>query len=252
MTFWVAGAAVVSAGIGAYSSNKAAKGMQGAADSATALQQGIYNDTVDRNQPYVQGGTTAFNALLGRLGLAGADGSAASGYGSLGHVPTAEEVMAQPGYEFGRSQGEAGVNRLLNARGMSYSGAQGKALSQFNNNYATGQYQTAYDNLLRGNQQTYNQLSGLATFGQNSANNTATAGAQFGTQAGENNMFGAAAQGSNALAQGNIWGSAINQGASAYKNRPVQSPNVTNWNSGTGGVGSSGPWGGSVSDPWYG
>lgn len=251
MTFWVAGAALVVGGIGAASSNNAAKAQQGSADAATALQQGIYEDTVQRNQPFVQGGTTAYNALLGRLGLAGADGSAASGYGSF-KTPTAEEVMAQPGYQFGLDQGQNALNRQLNARGMSYSGAQLKAANMFGSNYGTQQYQNAFNNLQSSNQQAYNQLMGAAGMGQASANNTAAAGQQFGAQAGQNMIGAGNAQAANSLAQGNIWGSAINQGVSAYRNRPAESPNVANWNSGTGGSGSSGVWGGSVSDPWYG
>ncbi len=246
-----AAASVVGGAISANGAKSAANKQAGAADAATRLQQGIYEDTVQRNQPFVQGGATAYNALLGRLGLAGADGSAGSGYGSF-RTPTAEEVLAQPGYEFGRSQGENALNRQLNARGMSYSGAQLKAANMFGNNYATGQYQNAFNNMQSSNQQAYNQLMGAAGLGQASANNTASAGQQFGAQAGGNMMGAANAQGAASIASGNAWGNALNQGVSAYKNRPTESPNATNWNSGTGGAGSSGPWGGSASEPWYG
>jgi hypothetical protein len=221
MSVWVAGATVVAGVAGAAISSNGAKNaantQAGAANAATALQQGIYNDTVQRNQPYVQGGQTAFNALLGRLGLAGADGSAASGYGSF-KTPTAEEVMAQPGYQFGLEQGQNALNRQLNARGMSYSGAQLKAANMFGNNYATGQYQNAFNNLQSSNQQAYTQLMGAAGLGQASANNTASAGQQFGAQAGQNMTGAANAQGAAQIASGNAWGNVLNQGVSAYKN----------------------------------
>ena len=216
----VAGAAVgvVGGAINANSAKGAADKQSSAANASTALQQGIYEDTVQRNQPFVQGGTTAFNALLGRLGLAGADGSAASGYGTLGRMPTAEEVMATPGYQFGMDQGQNALNRQLNARGMSYSGAQLKAANMFGNNYATTQYNNAFNNLQNSNNQAFNQLAQVANLGQNSANNSASAGANFGIQAG-NNMQGAAnAQGAAQIAGGNAWGNALNQGFSAYKN----------------------------------
>ncbi len=246
MTFWVAGAALVVGGIGAASSNSAANKQKSSADGATALQQGIYEDTVNRNDPFVKGGTTAYNALLGRLGLAGADGTAASGYGTLGHMPTAEEVMATPGYQFGLDQGQNALNRQLNARGMSYSGEQLKRASMFGNNYATGQYQNAFNNLQSSNQQQYNQLMGAAGLGQASANNTASAGQQFGTQAGQNMIGAGNAQAANSLAQGNIWGSAINQGVSAYRNMPTSGGNSGSWGStggGSGGWGSGDAWG---------
>ncbi len=257
---WVAVASVagsvVGGAISSSGSKKAADAQSKAADASTALQRGIYEETVQRNAPFVQGGTTAYNALLGRLGLAGADGSAASGYGSF-RTPTAEEVMARPDYQFGLDQGQNALNRQLNARGMSYSGAQLKAASMFGNNYATGQYQNAFNNMQSSNQQAYNQLMGAAGMGQAAANNTASAGQQFGTQAGANMQGGANAQAANSLAQGNIWGNVINQGVSAYtgyKGGGGSSGGGSGsaWNSGTGGAGSSGSWGGSVSEPWYG
>lgn len=251
-----AAAAVIGGAISADSARSAANKQSDAANNATALQQGIYNDTVQRNAPFVSGGQSAFNALLGRLGLAGADGSAASGYGSLGHVPTAAEVMATPGYQFGLTQGQNQLDRLMNARGMSYSGAQLKAAQRYGTDYATTKYDNAFNNLQSGNQQVYNQLMGVSGLGQQSANNTSAYGSQFGTQAGNNMMGAANAQGAAQIANGNAWTNALNQGVSAYQTQQAQPTNTfgssTGWNSGTGGAGSSGTWGGSVSDPWYG
>jgi hypothetical protein len=250
----VAGAGVAGAAISSGSAKSAAGAQSDAAGAATALQQQQYDQTVARNAPFTTGGTSAFNALLGRLGLAGSDGTAASGYGSLGHVPTAEEVMATPGYQFGLDQGQNALNRQLNARGMSYSGAQGKALARYGTDYATTKYNDAFNNLQSGNQQVYNQLMGAAGLGQQSANNTSAYGNQFATQAGNNMMGAANAQGAATIASGNAWGNALNQGVSAYKNyqAPTAQPDYTNWNSGTGGSGSTGAWGGSAAEPWYG
>ncbi len=236
---WAVAAAAVGGLIQSDSSRRAANTQADASREANALQADQYGQTVARNEPFVSGGTNAFRTLLARLNS-----------GEFGRVPTAQDVMSEPGYEFGRDQGMRGLNRQLNARGLSYSGAQLKAASKFNNDYASGQYGNAFNRLQGANQQNYNHLMGAAGMGQASANNTASAGQQFANQAG-NNLTGAAnAQAANSLAQGNIWGNVINQGVSAYNNRPAQSSNA--WNSGTGGSGSSGVWGGSVSDPWYG
>lgn len=211
----VAGAAVgvVGGAINANSAKKAANGQSGAADSATALQQGIYNDTVQRNAPFVQGGTAAYNALLGRLGLGGSGGP-----NTLGQVPTAADVMATPGYQFGLDQGQNALSHQLNAHGMTNSGAQIKAAARYGTDYATTQYNNSLKNLQDNNQQVFNQLSQTAQIGQSSANNTASNGQAFGTQAGNNMMAGANAQGAATIATGNAYTNALNQGVSAYKN----------------------------------
>lgn len=213
---WVAAAGAVAGVAGAAISSNAAKSAAGkqtdAANASTAMQQGIYNDTVQRNAPFVQGGTAAYNALLGRLGLGGSGGP-----NTLGQVPTAADVMATPGYQFGLDQGQNALGRQLNARGMTNSGAQIKAAARYGTDYATTKYDNAFNNMQGANQQVYNQLTGAAGMGQASANNTASAGQQFGAQAG-NNMQGAAnAQGAAGIASGNAWANALNQGVSAYK-----------------------------------
>jgi hypothetical protein len=210
-------AAAIGGAISADSSRKAAHTQQDAARDSNTLLQDQYNQTVERNKPFVAGGTTAFNSLLDRLGLSG--NTDAAGYNSFGKVPTASDVMAEPGYAFGRDQGQLGLDRKLNAHGMSYGGAALAAASKYNNDYATGQYGNAFNRLQSGNQQVYNQLSGVAGMGQQSANNMSAYGAQNAAQQGSNLQGGANASAANSLAQGNAWTNALNQGVSAYKNQ---------------------------------
>lgn len=276
MTFWVAGAAVVGSvangAMQSHAAGKAADAQQAAADASNNLSRQQYDQTVARNAPFVSGGTTSFNALLDRLGLSGNAG--AQGFGTLGQnnqfsyqpggnygdltagfkAPTAEQVMAEPGYEFARQQGEQAIQRQLNAKGMRYSGAEGKALARFGNDYASGQYANAFGRLGQANaqdfgqrstafgqnmaaqgqgygqalnafnanqgaqQQQYNQLSGVANTGQQAANNTSAYGSQYASTAGQNLQGAANAQGAAAIGQANAWGNALNQGISAFKN----------------------------------
>lgn len=229
MPWAVAGAAVVGAAGSAYSANKAAGAQKGAADASNALQQQQYSDTVARNQPFVQGGTSAYNALLGRLGLAGSSDTT-PGYGSLGKVPTSADVMATPGYQFGLDQGQQSLDRRITASGMNGSGAALKAAARYGTDYATTKYDDAFNNLQSSNQQAYNQLAGAAGMGQASANNTAAAGQQFATQSGNNLQGAANAQGAADIASGNALTGLVNQGASIYKG--INSPSF----SGSGGA----------------
>lgn len=239
MPWGVAATAIIGGAIQSDSSRRAANTQKDAANAANQLSQDQYNQTVARNQPFMQAGQTGLNALLDRLGISGNTG--ATGYGQFGHMPTAEEVMGSPGYQFGLDQGMNVLNRQLNARGMSYSGAQGKALAQFGTNYATSKYNDAYNRLMDSNRFQQGSLNNLATLGQSAANNTSAAGTQYATQAGNNLMGAGNAQAANALAQGNIWQGAINQGVSAYQNRtPSTAGSSGSWGSTGGG---SGGWG---------
>lgn len=212
------GGAVVGGLIQSDGSRKAANIQGDAAREANALSKEQYDATVARNAPFVSGGTTSFNALLDRLGLSG--NTSAAGYGSFGKVPTAQDVMSEPGYQFGLQQGQQQIDRAMNARGMAGSGAQVKAAARFGTDYASGQYNNAFNRSQSAQQQAFNQLGNVATMGQNAANNTGTAGASFAAGAGKNMIGAAGEQAANAIAQGNVWGNVLNQGVSAYKNRP--------------------------------
>jgi len=207
---------LVGAGLQSYTANSAADKQAQAAADATALQKRMYDETVARNQPFVSGGTQAFNSLLDRLGLSG--NTQAEGYGSFGKVPTAQDVMAEPGYQFGLEQGQKALDRTTNMRGMRYSGAALKAANRYGNDYATGQYNNAFNRGQQAQQQAYNQLSGVANTGQAAANNTSAYGANFANNAAQNTMGAGNANAANSIAQGNIWTNAINQGVSAYRN----------------------------------
>ena len=222
MTWWAVGSAAIGLIGNVISADSASSATQNAADTqaaatrdSTALQKDIYESTVKRNEPFVSGGTQAFNSLLERLGIGG--NKDASGYGSLGKVPTGAEVMAEPGYAFGQQQGQEAIDRAANARGMSYSGAQLKAAGKFGSDYASQQYGNAFGRLQGANQQAYNQITGAAGFGQASANNTASAGQQFGAQAGANMIGAGNAQAAAGIAGSNAWQQALNQGVSSFQ-----------------------------------
>lgn len=185
------------------------------------------------------GGTAAYNALLGRLGLAGTNGTS-DGYGTLGKVPTAADVMATPGYQFGLDQGQNQLQKQLNASGQSYSGAALKAAAQYGTDYGTTKYQQAFNNSQSANQQVYNQLAGTAGIGQASANNTAAAGAQYASTAGANLTGAGNSAAAATLANGNAVNGLINQGTSIYKNSQTPSSVTGNYSYDLGSDGAGG------------
>jgi len=216
------GASVLGGAISSSGARSAARTQAAAADQATQLQREMYGQAVDRNAPFMGAGVESVNRLRDLLGLS--DNTGAAGYGTFGRVPTAQDVMNEPGYQFGLSEGLKGVNRAYNARGLTGSGAAGKALMRYGTDYASGQYGNAFNRLMGAQQQAYSQFGNLANMGQNAANNTGQAGANFANNAASN-MFGAAnANAANALAQGNIFSGLANQGASMYNRYTQQQP----------------------------
>jgi hypothetical protein len=203
MSYWVAGAAVGSAVIGASSSNSASKAQQGAAGEATALQRDQYNSTVERNQPFLQAGTDALSMLQSKLP-------------SLNAAYDPNKLTSEPGYQFGLQQGQQALERSLAARGRGVSGAALKSAAQYGTDYGTTKLNDAFNRDSASKNQQFSQLMQLTGLGQASANNTSAAGQNYANAAGTNLVNAADSAGANAIGQGNIFSGLLNQGASMY------------------------------------
>lgn len=162
---------LLNAGLGVWSSNKAADAQRDAAAQSNALLEKMYDTTRADNLPALQ----ARNAGL-------------TGYQNLLKDPSS--VTSDPGYQFGMKQGIAAYDNSGAARGMRLSGAQAKGLTRFGQDYAG----TKYDNSLT----RYGNLAGL---GQVGAGTIANAASNYGNQASQN-ITGAG----NAAASGYIGG----------------------------------------------
>jgi hypothetical protein len=121
MTWWVAGSVVVGSVISSNGAQDAAQTQAGASQAAIDEQRRQYDQTRADYAPYRQAGVQA----LGQL------------QGDINSLPTANEVMADPGYQFGLSQGQQALDRKASAAGGRVSGAALKAASQYATDYAT-------------------------------------------------------------------------------------------------------------------
>lgn len=218
MTFWVAGAAVVGAIGGAVissdSSRSASNKQKDANAAALATNQTAIGEqqrefdltradqqqTRDDYAPYRVAGTSALGSLQTDI-----------------NTPvTAADVESDPGYAFGQQQGQLGLDRKAAASGGRVSGAALKAASEFATNYASNGYNAAYQR----KQDRLNRLAAIAGIGQTATGSSSLAGAGAGNVNQITSILGQSAnlqsslgnaQGAATIAQGNIWGSAINQ-----------------------------------------
>ena len=202
-------AALIGAGVGAAGSLISGSMQSDAIGDASATQAastaaGIaenrrqYDLTREDYRPFREGGLRSFNTAEAEIG----------------RMPTAQEVMSQPGYQFGLQQGQQALDRKAAAGGGRVSGAALKAASEYGTNYAATGYNAEYQR----RQDRLNRLQALAGFGQTATGGSATAGANSTNAISGliSNQGDASAAGQ--LAGGNIWGGAVNQ-IGAYGNR---------------------------------
>lgn len=202
---WAVAAAAVTAGAGIYSSNNAASASKSAANQVASaqqntldFQQGVYNNTTANLQPYVNTGTSALGALSSLYGLGGGSTTTVNGQPQSGALAAYNQYTQTPAYQFTLQQGQLGTNRSLAAQGLTGSGAQDKALTQYNQGYASSGFQNYIG-----------QLASLAGLGENSS-------AQVGSQgnAAAQTIGAANTTSGNALGAGTV-GAATAQNAGA-------------------------------------
>lgn len=175
------------------------------------------------------------NAALQQNTSTGASG--ANGYGSLAAPFTLADFQEDPGYEFNLAQGQKALDRTAAAKGDYFSGAASKALQNYSQDYASNEFNNAYNRYTSNQTNLYNKLSGVAGTGQTAASTLGNLGANAATQQG-NDLQGAAyynaagnvgsvnayGTGLGAIGQGltnaynNYSTNALNQGASAGVN----------------------------------
>lgn len=207
MTFWVAGAVVGSAVIGASASSKAAKTQAGAADRAADLQMQQFERQVELQEPFRQAGVDALNKLV----------PLASEYTPFG----TQQFQADPGYAFRMSEGMKGLERSAAARGGLLSGGAMKGIQRFGQDLASQEYQNAFNRYQTERSARLNPLQSLAGVGQTSAQTIGQAGQTMASNVGEMMTGGAAARASGYVGQANALTGALNTGLNYYQNQQL-------------------------------
>ncbi|HVZ39380.1 MAG TPA: hypothetical protein VHI13_08895 [Candidatus Kapabacteria bacterium] len=183
-----AGANIFGGILGSNAANNAAALQQQAAAQASQLeqqnaqqainfQQGVWGQTQNNFQPYLQAGQGALSQLVSGM-LPG--GSLVAPWTQQFQAPTAAEAMAMPGTQEGLALGTQAINQSAAAAGGALTGGTLQSLMKFGQDYGSTQYQQAYNNALQQYQQAYgiyeqnqanqfNRLAQLAGSGQQAA-----------------------------------------------------------------------------------
>lgn len=197
---------IASSAIQAGAASDAADAQSQAAREANALQWKMYQQNRDDNEPWRNAGKDA----LGRMQ---AD--------EFQKDFTMQDFQQDPGYAFRMSEGQKAIERSAAARGGLGSGATMKALARYGQDFASNEYQNAYNRFNADRDRRYNRLSSVAGAGQNAVNSTANAGMNYANQAGGNLIGAGNAQAAASLATGQSYANTVSgigqAGLNAYQ-----------------------------------
>lgn len=211
--------AAVGAGLGSAldQSNSASKAVEAQTNAATAANDTsryMYDTTRQDNMPALQ----ARNASLAKMRtLLGIDGSGSAA--TLGGSPTAAQVQAEPGYQFGLDQGQKAMQRQASARGMLNSGNALLGAQRYGQDYAGTKYDAAFNRLQAGDTATFNRLASVGQLGQTGSNAITYSGTNAANNIAANQVGVGNAQAAGSIASGNAWANAGNQLAGWYGNQ---------------------------------
>lgn len=199
------GAAAVGAAVvgGVVSSNAASKGAKAQGDaaaqaSATELEQ--YYQNREDMAPWREAGQQALGQLT--------DGTQSGG--DFNRDFTLADFTKDPGYDFRMQEGQRAVDSSAAARGGALSGAAIKGSERYGQNFASGEYQNAYNRFNNDRTQRFNRLSSLAGTGQTATRDVAQQGSQVAANVAGNTIGAGNAQAAAGIAQGNAIQSGLN------------------------------------------
>lgn len=165
--------------------------------------------------------------LRGRLGPEIAAASQAQQqnplYGSLLRNFQASDFETDPGYQFRLGEGQKQIESSAAARGGLLSGAAAKALTKYNQNFASNEYGNAYNRFNANQTNTYNRLAGIAGVGQQATNQLQQAGTNYATGASNALQQRGAARASGYAGQANALGYGLGGLSGAISNIPFGS-----------------------------
>ncbi len=168
----ILGSAAIS-GLGSYfGAKKSAKALK----KAAKIQYRMYEQTRSDLAPWRATGKKGLYALADLLGVdTGKPRSERFGY-----LTRPFEFEADPGYQFRLREGEKALNRLLSSRGLFFSGRAGRELMRYGQDYASNEFQKAYNRYADEINRLYRMFSGLSDTGRLAA----TQSGAFSMQAG--------------------------------------------------------------------
>lgn len=218
-----AASSIGSAVIGSNAAGKAAKAQEDStkyaadlqkeeADNSLNFQKQVYGDQKANQQPYLDAGKSALTQLTA--------GTAPGG--QFTKTFTADDMASlDPGFDFRMQQGQLALERAEAAGGSIGSGGALKAATQYGQDYASGEFNNAWNRFNTTQNQNFNRLASLAGLGQTGTQSVNSSGSQAagnvtgidmntGSALAQEAMASGNAQASGYMGAANAWGSGLN------------------------------------------
>lgn len=177
------------------------------ADKAIALQKKIYEETVARQQPWLQTGQNALAQMA--QGTAGPQAAYMKPFGMA-------DYQADPGYSFRLKEGMKALEQGAAARGGLLSGNMLRGAQEYGQGLASQEYQNAYNRYQQQQGNQFNRLASLAGVGQSAVGALGQAGQNYAGNVGNIGMTSGANQANALLSAGQArasslggWGQAL-------------------------------------------
>lgn len=204
---WVAVAVVGGAVVGGYMSSQAMKSAAQTQADAAARAQGQLLETGERAAdvyaPYVAKGVTALNKISD------------DPYFTQQFTNKDLNTYLAPGYDFRLKQGQQTNLMANNASGGAVGGNAIKALQDYSQNFASGEYGTAFNQFQAQRSNIYSNLKDIASMGLTGTTGQANAMIGTGTNIANITSAGGNAQAASQIAQGNVYGNIANTAGNA-------------------------------------
>ena len=213
---WIVGGAILGGALlGGAASSKAASTAAGAteraAQSAADVQREMFNKQVELQEPWRQAGIGALNKLI----------PLAESYTPF----TANQMYADPGYQFRLSEGLKALERSAAAKGGLMSGSALKAAERYGQEYASGEYQNAFNRYQAERQARLSPLQSLAGVGQSTAQTLGGAAGTLGSNLAQTYMTGGVGAGqaraSGYMGAANALTGALGTGLNYFQNQQL-------------------------------
>lgn len=199
MSWWVAGAVVVSGAMGANAASSAGESQAAAANNASRLSNEQFQQTRQDQMPWLKAGERALTKLEGAVD-----------YTPFGM----DQFNADPGYAFRLKEGQKALDASAAARGGMISGNALRGAVGYGQEMGSQEYNNAFNRYQQERAAKLQPLQSLAGVGQTTAANLGSAGAANANAMGNYLTGGAAASAAGTVGAAN----AVSGGLGTYLN----------------------------------
>ena len=239
------GGSLISGANSAKASKKAAQAQVTASENASRTARETFDQQQRLAEPFRVADLARQGAYNQHLGVGGDNGSGNYGDLASGFMPTNWMEHMDPGYNFRLSEGLKALDHRLSAAGMNQSGAGMKAAARYGQDYASGEYQNAFNRYQTSRNATLNPLMGNS----GATNQLIGAAGNMGGQIQENQIGAGNAQASGWVGGANAWNQAISGATNAMANYGFMNQMFPGGTTPAGATTPGGGWGVSLGNP---